>query len=51
MNDLYHLLYLKNGCKLVTDDKGFQKYVNKMVEGLAIGTEQFLKEIYYNTDK
>ena len=45
MNDLYHLLYLKNGCKLVTDDKGFQKYVNKMVDGLAIGTEQFLNEI------
>lgn len=45
MNDLYHLLYLKKGYKLVTDDKGFQKYVNKMVDGLAIGTEQFLKEI------
>lgn len=45
MNDLYHLLYLKNGCKLVTDDKGFQKYVNKMVEDLAIGTERFLIEI------
>lgn len=51
MNDLHHLLYLTNGCKLVTDDKGFQKYVNKMVEGLAIGTGQFLKEINYNTDK
>lgn len=44
-NDILHLLYLKEGCKLVTDDKGFQKYVNKMVEGLAIGTEHFLDEI------
>ena len=45
MNDLHHLLYLKEGNKLVTDDTGFQKYVNKMVDGLAIGTEQFLNEI------
>lgn len=45
MNDLHHLLYLKEGNKLVTDDKGFQKYVNKMVDGLAISTEQFLYEI------
>lgn len=44
-NDLMHLQYLRNGCKLVTDDKGFQKYVNKVVDGLAIGIEQFLKEI------
>lgn len=45
MNDIFHLLYLKKGNKLVTDDKGFQKYVNKMVYGLAIGTEQFMEEI------
>lgn len=51
MNDLCHLLYLKKGNKLVTDDTGFQKYVNKMIDGLAIGTGQFLKEINYNTDK
>ncbi len=49
MNDLHHLLYLKEGVKLVTDDKGFQKYVNKMVDDLAIGTEQFLKENNYET--
>lgn len=47
MNDLYHLLYLKEGDILVTDDKGFQKYVNKMVDGLAISTEKFLNEINY----
>ena len=44
-NDICHLLYLKDGCKLVTDDGKFQEYVNKMVDGLAIGTEQFLNEI------
>ncbi len=44
-NDLMHLQYLRNGCKLVTDDTGFQKYVNKMVDGLAIGTERFLNDI------
>lgn len=44
-NDICHLLYLKDGCKLVTDDGKFQKYVNKMVDGLAIGTEQFLNEM------
>ena len=47
MNDLHHLLYLKGGNKLVTDDKGFQKYVNKMVDGLAVSIEQFLNEINY----
>ena len=44
-NDLMHLQYLTNGCKLVTDDTGFQKYVNTVVNGLAIGTEQFMEEI------
>lgn len=46
-NDICHLLYLKDGCKLVTNDKKFQKYVNKMVDGLSIDTEQFLNEINY----
>ncbi len=46
-NDICHLLYLKDGCKLVTDDGKFQEYVNKMADGLSIGTEQFLNEINY----
>ena len=44
-NDLMHLQYLRNGCILVTDDGGFKDYVNKVVDGLAIGTNQFMKEI------
>ena len=44
-NDLMHLQYLRNGCILVTDDGGFKDYVNKVVDGLAIGTNQFIKEI------
>lgn len=44
-NDILHLLYLKRGCKLVTDDKDFQDYVNEVFPGLAIGTIDFLKEI------
>ena len=43
--DIQHLLYLRKGCKLVTDDRGFQKYVNEVFEGLAIGTKQFMEEI------
>jgi hypothetical protein len=43
--DIQHLLYLRKGCKLVTDDRGFQKYVNEVFEDLAIGTKQFMEEI------
>lgn len=46
--DIQHLLYLRKGCKLVTDDRGFQKYVNEVFEGLAIGTKQFMEEIALN---
>ena len=42
--DLQHLLYVRKGCKLVTDDSTFQKYVNETVSGTAIGTERFLEE-------
>lgn len=42
--DLQHLMYLREGCKLVTDDSTFKTYVNEVFNGLAIGTEQFLKE-------
>ena len=49
--DLQHLLYVRKGCKLVTDDRFFQKYVNETISGTSIGTEQFLKEINYNTNK
>lgn len=44
-NDLMHLQYLRNGTKLVTDDTVFQTYVNEVIDGLAIGTTQFLDEI------
>lgn len=41
---------LRNDCKLLTDDGRIKDYVHKVVDGLAIGTKQFLNEIGYAMD-